>query len=465
MNKILLLLVFAGIYVNVQAKVILPSVIGDNMVLQQKSNVLIWGKDAPDRSIDVVCSWSHKHYHARASQDSNWRIRINTPVAGGPYQILINDGEKIVLKNILIGEVWVCSGQSNMEMPVKGFKNTPVFNAPSILLDANNSMLRLIRYEKSASDSTEFDSGNTGWQLSNSHQAVDFSAVALQFGMMLQRQLKVPVGIILSSYGGTKIEAWMSYSSLEQFTSIAHKRDPSKKINRNDPSVLFNSMIAPFMGYGIKGILWYQGEQNCNEYSIYDSLMHAMVIDWRERWHEGTLPFYFVQIAPFAYKNLMASSAYLREAQLAASQKIENSGMVATIDIGEKNSIHPPDKTTVAKRLLFWALGNTYDYQGVFFHGPEYKSMEATGDTVHLAFNYATNGLTTYYQPITGFEIAGRDKIFYPANGTITGSGIDLYSNKVAQPVAVRYGFHDWVKGCLYNTEGLPASSFRTDDW
>jgi sialate O-acetylesterase len=465
MNKILLLFFFAGINLNVQAKVILPSVIGDNMVLQQKSNVLIWGKDAPDRSVDVVCSWSHKHYHARAAQDSNWRIRINTPVAGGPYQIVINDGEKIVLKNILIGEVWVCSGQSNMEMPVKGFKNTPVFNAPSILVDANNSMLRLIRYEKSASDSTEFDSGNTGWQLSNSHQAVDFSAVALQFGMMLQRQLKVPVGIILSSYGGTKIEAWMSHSSLEQFTSIAHKRDPGKKINRNDPSVLFNSMIAPFMGYGIKGILWYQGEQNCNESSIYDSLMHAMLIDWRERWHEGTLPFYFVQIAPFTYKNLIASSAYLREAQLAASQKIENSGMVVTIDIGEKNSIHPPDKTTVAKRLLFWALGNTYDYRGVFFHGPEYKSMEVTGDTVHLAFNYATNGLTTYYQPITGFEIAGRDKIFYPAYATITGSGIDVYSNKVMQPVAVRYGFHDWVKGCLYNTEGLPASSFRTDNW
>jgi len=463
--KIIFLVLFLAA-INASGKISLPSVISDNMVLQQKSKVALWGKAKINSRVRVTTSWNKQEYVSSADGNGSWKLLVATPSAGGPYEITFNDGEKLTLSNILIGEVWVCSGQSNMEMPVKGFGNQPILNANEILLDADNPQIRLIRYERALTRTPEYDSKSTSWQVSDAQNAKDFSAVGYQFAQILQRKLKVPVGIIMSTWGGTKIEAWMTGNSLKQFPEIVIPAvADTTRINKNDPTVLFNGMINPFLGYGIKGVIWYQGEQNRSNPQIYDRLMVSMVKEWRSLWNRGDFPFYYVQIAPFHYKDRIGPANLLREAQLKASTQIPNSGMVVSMDVGAENFIHPPDKTTISKRLAYWAIANDYGMKGLPFASPVFKSMTVDKDIANLSFDHAENGLSSFGKPLSAFEIAGEDKIFYPANAKITGKGVSLQSEQVKVPVAVRYAFKDWVIGDLFNTEGFPASPFRTDNW
>jgi sialate O-acetylesterase len=243
--------------------------------------------------------------------------------------------------------------------------------------------------------------------------------------------------------------------------------DTAKVINKNDPTVLFNAMINPFVGYGIKGVIWYQGEQNRINYQQYDRLLAAMVKEWRKVWQMGDWPFYYVQIAPYTYtlKDKQGLAAYLREAQQKALAEIPNSGMAVTMDVGSEKVIHPPDKLPVSKRLAYWALANTYGKKGLNYHSPVYKSIKITGSTAYVNFDYTPNGLTSFGKDLLAFEIAGDDGEYYPAKAKITGNGITVQCEKVKNPVAVRYGFKDWIVGDLYNTEGLPVTPFRTDNW
>jgi sialate O-acetylesterase len=449
----------------VQAKLILPSVFSDNMVLQQKDNVPLWGRTSARNTVSITTSWNQKKYVVQADSQGAWMVKLTTPTAGGPYTITFNDGEKLTLTNILIGEVWVCSGQSNMEMPLKGFGNQPILHSGDILLEADNPQIRMIRYERALTRTPQFDDQSTSWQVSDAQSAREFSAVGYQFAQLLQRKLKVPVGIIMSTWGGTRIEAWMTEKSLKAFpeVSIPAVTDTSKII-KNDPTVLFNAMIYPFLGYGIRGVLWYQGEANRSNAQIYDRLMAAMVQEWRGLWHRN-FPFYYVQIAPFTYKDTTGQACLLREAQSRASTQIPNVGMVVTMDVGAEHSIHPPDKTTIAKRLACWALAHTYGWKGLPFASPVYQSMKIDKDTVTLTFAHAENGLTSFGRPLAAFEVAGADKVFYPATARITGKGVVVQSAQVREPVAVRYAYKDWVVGDLYNVEGLPAVPFRTDNW
>lgn len=446
------------------ARVTLPGIFSSNMVLQRNDNVKIWGKST-NKNVSITTSWNNKRYKAAAGNDGNWQVLISTPDAGGPYTVTINDGEKLILKNVLIGEVWVCSGQSNMDMPVKGFKNQPTLNSADILLDADNPQIRLIKYERTVSRTAQPDNKSTFWQISDPQSANDFSAVAYQYAQILQQKLKVPVGMIMSTWGGTRIEAWMTENSLKNFPEIKVNAvsDP-KKISQNDPTVLFNGMINPVVGYGIKGVIWYQGEANRVNPERYEELMVSMVNEWRALWNRD-LAFYYVQIAPFGYKDRPLAGALVREAQLKASRRITNSGMAVITDIGTENFIHPPDKTTVSKRLALQALANTYSIKGLPYASPVYKSMSVQKDVVNLSFDHAENGLSSFGKPLSAFEIAGEDHIFYPATAKITSNGVSVQSAKVKQPVAVRYAFKDWITGDLYNTEGFPASSFRTDNW
>lgn len=437
------------------AKISLPSIFSNNMVLQQNSSVSIWGKAKANVKVTVHTSWNNQKYTVMSAADGSWKLPVTSTKAGGPYQITVSDGEEVVLDNVLLGEVWVCSGQSNMEMPVKGFKNQPTLNSADILLDADNPQIRLIRYEKTLSRIPQYDCKSTSWQISDVQSAKEFSAVAYQFAQQLQRKLKVPVGVIMSTWGGTKIEGWMAGTSAVTDTA---------KITKNDPSVLYNAMINPFLGYSIKGVLWYQGEANRSNYNQYAQLLEAMVKGWRKAWNIGEWPFYYVQIAPFKYDN-KNESAYLREAQLKASTQIPNSGIAVSMDVGTENFIHPPDKTTVSKRLLYLAMANTYGMKGLPFASPVYKSYKIIKNIVTLSFSNAGNGLSSFGKPLSAFEIAGEDKVFHPATARITGAGVVLQSEKVKTPVAVRYAFKDWVTGDLFNNEGLPASSFRTDTW
>jgi sialate O-acetylesterase len=464
MKKLFVILLLA-LSLNASATVTLPAVIGSNMVLQRQSEAALWGTAAANASVTVITSWNKRHYAVKAGANGAWKVKVQTPAAGGPYEITISDGKPVKLENILIGEVWLCSGQSNMEMPVKGFKNQPVLNAADILMNADNPQIRLFRVPRNVSR-VPVATCNASWEVSNAESVAEFSAVAYQFAQMLHEKLNVPIGLIETTWGGTVIEAWMDEQSLQPFAGeIKIPAADVVKPDRNDATALYNGMVTPLVGYGIKGMLWYQGEANRNRAAQYQRLMPAMVKAWRGAWDCGEWPFYYVQIAPYTYSGDKGETCLLREAQLKALPEIPNAGMAVSMDVGEERNIHPPDKTIIAKRLLYWALAKTYGYKGVPYSGPVYKSMSVAADTVKLSFDHAANGLTTFGKPLSNFEVAGADKVFHPANAWITSSGIFLKSDEVKNPVAARYAFGSWVVGTLYNTEGLPASSFRTDDW
>jgi sialate O-acetylesterase len=280
--------------------------------------------------------------------------------------------------------------------------------------------------------------------------------------------LKVPVGVIMSANGGTRIEAWMDKNSLLAFpeTNIIPETDTAKII-KNDATVLYNAMIHPIEGFGIKGVLWYQGESNRNNAGVYAKLMQAVVASWRKLWEAGDWPFYYVQIAPHFYteKDVRGLAPFLREAQEKALSLIPNSGMVVTMDIGSDKTIHPPDKTTVSKRLAYQALANVYGKKGISFASPVFKSMKVTDTSVYVNFQNTPNGLAMAGTSLSAFEIAGEDKIFYPAKARISGNGVLIEKGVVKNPVAVRYAFKDFIVGDLFSTEGLPVAPFRTDNW
>ncbi|MDF2193493.1 sialate O-acetylesterase [Paraflavitalea sp. CAU 1676] len=448
------------------AKITLPSVISDGMVLQQRADVALWGKANNNARIIITTSWNDKTYTTKATASGDWRLLVKTVGAGGPFTISLSDGEKITLKNILLGEVWLCSGQSNMDMPVKGFTNQPILYAGELMMDADNDQVRLFRMEVTGSRVPNFDGAATPWLAANGETIKDFSAVGYQYAKLLQQRLKVPVGIIQAAVGGTKIEFWMSASSLSPFSDVKIKSpdDPSK-VSGWEPTALFNAMINPIAGYHIKGAIWYQGESNSRTYQNYEQLMQTMVSDWRKRWNCGEWPFYFVQIAPHFYRDSTNKAAFLREKQQKAMNSIANAGMVVTMDVGEELRIHPSNKTTISNRLVAWALGNTYGYKGIPFASPTYQSSKIVKSAIEITFNNTSMGLMASHPPLSAFEIAGDDRKFYPADAIITKTGVTVRSAQVKDPVAVRYAFKDWVVGDLFSLEGLPVAPFRTDDW
>jgi sialate O-acetylesterase len=369
------------------------------------------------------------------------------------------------LKNVMIGEVWVCSGQSNMEMPMKGYMNQPIKGSNEAIATSSNSAIRLFTVKKATSLQT-LDDFTGSWKNCEPENVSEFSATAYYFGLMLNRVLKVPIGLINSSWGGTRIEPWISEAGFKKFDFITlPDKNQQGTLSPQTPTVLFNAMINPMVGYGIRGAIWYQGESNRNEADKYVQLLPGLVENWRSVWGVGEFPFYYVQIAPFDYGTAGISSAYLREAQLKASSAIPNIGMASIMDIGEKDCIHPADKAAGSNRMAFLALANTYGISGFACSGPVLKEMTVAGPVVNLTFNNAINGLTSYGKELSCFEVAGANKRFFPAKAFITGSGITLFSPNVAEPVAARYAFRDFITGDLFNTEGLPASSFRTDSW
>jgi sialate O-acetylesterase len=449
------------------AEVKLPAIFGDNMVLQQQTEAAIWGKAALNTTVKVTTSWNKKSYTARADKDGNWKLKVSTPVAGGPYNITISDGKALTLKNIMIGEVWVCSGQSNMEMPMKGFRNQPITGSNEYISTSSNEQIRLITVPRTTSLSTLEDfKGN--WKNCEPENVSEFSATAYFFGLMLNKALKVPVGLICTSWGGTRIEPWISENGLKKFDWVKlpdKTQAQTGTLSPQTPTVLFNGMINPIAGFGIRGAIWYQGESNRNEPVQYQQLIPGLVENWRSVWGVGEFPFYYVQIAPFDYGPTGLNSAYLREAQLKASTAIPNIGMACIMDTGEKDIIHPANKKATGDRLAFLALVKTYGKKGYAGEGPVLKEMKVEGSFVRLTFDNAVNGLAFLGKELSCFEVAGANKRFFPAKAFITNQGITIFCPSVAEPVAVRYAFRDFIIGDLFNTEGLPASSFRTDTW
>ena len=461
MRFALLMLLFVSVN-DTYAQIRLPAFFSDNMVLQQETMASVWGTDKPNTAITVTGSWNES---AAATTDNNgkWKVKIQTPGAGGPYSLTIEGSNTLVLKNVLMGEVWICAGQSNMEMPLKGYNNQPVNGSNEAILNAANSNIRLFTIERNAS-LTPLEDVQGEWFMADPQTAKDFSAVGYFYGRKINDLLDVPVGLISIVWGASRVESWMDEETLSEFEEIEIAEEIPDKFPQHSPALLYNGMIHPIQGYAAKGFIWYQGESNITKPDQYLQLFPAMIAQWRKQWQQGKLPFYFVQIAPFKYWG--NNPVYLREAQLKSMQMVENTGMVVTVDIGDCDFIHPPEKRIVGERLAYWALAKDYNFEGIACSGPIYKAFKITTDgKIDLSFDACPNGLSSFGMPLSGFEIAGEDKVFYPATATINENRtVTVFSEKVTNPVAVRYCFIPCPEGTLFNTEGLPASPFRTDD-
>ena len=456
----------------VYSEVKLPSVFGDNMVLKQETEVAIWGWADARSIISVSPGWDGKKYTVKTDPSGKWKLNISTPQAGGPYELSVSDGESIILRNILIGEVWLCSGQSNMEMPLKGYRDEPVLGSNDIIVKSANKNIRFISVPRSGK--TEPQEDFTGcWKEAAPETVSEFSATAYHFGKLLNKVLNVPIGLVDVTYGGSCVQAWMSKNTSRPHKQwqIPEKGDSIDVPNRT-PTALFNGMLYPVIGYGIRGCIWYQGEENQKKPAEYEELFKTMVNEWRSLWETGEFPFYYAQIAPYSYSktdtsyyDVKLNSAYFREAQLNVMNKIPNCGMAVLMDTGEKNCIHPANKEAAGKRLAYWALAKTYGIKGFEYASPVPDSLHITGDTAVLTFINAPNGLTSFGKELSCFEMAGADKHFYPAKAVISESSVYVTCPVIKKPVAVRYAFKDFVIGDLFSTGGLPVSSFRTDNW
>ena len=655
MKKTLLTLVaMAFIAATAMANVKMPPLFTDGMVLQQKTSAPVWGFADPGEKVTVSNTWDNKTVSTVAASDGTWKVKVETPAFGGPYTLIINGKNTVFINNVMIGEVWFASGQSNMEMPMKGFTYDPIMNGPEDIANSTNNDIRFFTVPKKTSFKEEREI-NSSWKVACPKNTPNFSATAYYFARKLNEELGVPVGIISSSWGGTPVESWISrdfikdvpeYSQiikeLEESEPIIKERDkwfsqkesypisprpdlgdadcakpefndskwhsmnvpkvweeikelqtfngivwyrktikitsamagkelvislgtiddadetyfngeligqinnyraervytvpaekvkagkaviairitddlgsggfygspaklkyytkgneksaislagnwkylpvaqftnkklykydvstmefyqrptPPLELNSWTPTVLYNAMVSPFVGYALAGAIWYQGEANVGAAEEYSRTFPVMIKSWREKWGQGDFPFYFVQIAPFDY-GTSEHSEEIREAQR-LSLSVKNTGMASTMDIGNNVNIHPSNKVDVGTRLALWAFKDVYG-KDVVCSGPLYKSQEIKGNTIYLSFDYA-DGLNAKGGTLEGFEIAGKDGKYYPAKAVVEGGKVKVSSDKVSAPVSVRYLWSNCVdKVTLFNGAGLPASSFQS---
>lgn len=455
------------------AKITLPEIVSDNMVLQQQTEACLWGKANADTEVVIRPSWNREVYKVTADVNGRWKVRIMTPAASyNTYSISISDGEEIILNNVLVGEVWFCSGQSNMEMPLRGFWNCPIAGAnETIATSAKWKGIRVATIEKNG-QLQPVDNCKGSWEVSNPENSPAFSATAFNFAMMMNQVLDIPIGIINCSWGGTMVEGWLPREIVSQYSDIDLTRDIRKEDGHDwwhylSPTLMYNGMLKPLQNYTIKGFLWYQGESNVGRHKTYAERLMTMVNLWRTEWGLGELPFYYVEIAPFNSTETIGA-ALLREAQFKAQSVISNSGMISTNDLVEPyemKNVHPKNKSDVGKRLAYMALSKTYHVSGIEAYGPVYKSMVVKDSSVILSFEHANDGFNRM-SDMVGFEIAGSDKVFYPAKAEVFNNvQIKVTCDKVSRPVAVRYCFRDFQLGNVANLRELPLYPFRTDNW
>lgn len=499
---------------SLSADIRLPSVIGNHMVLQQNQPIKVWGWAEPGEGISVT--FADLRAQATSDNDGLWEVQLEDMKAGGgPYNMSITgtQSQPIMLDDIWIGEVWVCSGQSNMEWQMwRTHSPNPEIQR------AHFPQMRLFNVPRKVSIHPQ-EHVEAEWEVCTPETIRDFSAVAYYFGRELHQKLGVPVGLISTRLGGTRIEPWTPVAG---FQSVPELHDIIKEMKSADeeyrtklkkylpelknwlrscesalsggrrippqpemplhshhdpqaPSALYNAMVHPLIRFAIRGAIWYQGESNRNDGLIYAKKMEALIKGWRSVWEVGEFPFYYVQLAPYNYLYLpeeegSSTPDHLRlpliwEAQLQALW-IPNTGMVVTTDITNLYDIHPKNKRDVGYRLSLWALAKTYGKKDLVYSGPLYKSMAVEERKIRILFDHVGSGLISLDdQPLTWFEIAGPDRVFYKAQAEIDGGAAVVWSEKVSEPVAVRFGWFQLATPNLGNKEGLPASPFRTDRW
>jgi sialate O-acetylesterase len=458
---------------NSKAEVILPKILGNNMVLQRNKPVPIWGTAATGEKVTVT--FANQTKTALPDASGKWKVVLDPmPASAQPQTLTISGTNTIKLENVLMGEVWLCSGQSNMEYEMR--KNSKVrkpdtssVNSPVDELEhAHNPQIRIFLVERKKMDKP--DPTHSGWSIAEDSALRAFSAAGYFFGKNLQHDLNVPVGIISSAVSGSRIEPWMPVAA---FDAVPYFKANNIKID-GDPGKFYSSMIEPVAPFAIRGFLWYQGESNCflGERITYTYKMEALVNSWRKLWKDKAMPFYYVQIAPYYYTKAKGPVQYtefsepeFREAQTLAL-KIPHTGMIVTTDLNDDlKNIHPPFKWVVGHRLELQALANTYGKKGVVFSGPMYQKMKVKGNKVILYFKYTDGGLVSHDgKPLDYFTIAGNDKKFVAANAVIDGDKLIVSSPEVSSPVAVRFAWTEAAQPNFYNKGGLPAVPFRTDN-
>jgi sialate O-acetylesterase len=509
-------LILVGLPLALSAAIKLPAVIGDHMVVQQDKPVAVWGW--ADKAEPVTVRFNGQEKRAVADVAGKWRVVFDPVKAGGgPLELTVRgaSGPAVVVKDILAGEVWLASGQSNMEWAMSWLPNP----APEILR-ADHPGLRLFLVPKRTAAEPREDV-EARWKVCAPEAVRPFSAVAYYFGLELHKKLGVPVGLIASAWGGTLIEPWTppaGYAAFPELAPILDKhlarfaeyrdklakslpvidswtKDAKKALaakaplpaepalepvenpwdSPQAPTALYNGMIHALTPFAIRGAIWYQGESNRNDGLLYEKKMEAMIRGWREVWGLGDFPFFYVQLAPYNYgydRNMKGSPVrdaerlpLIWEAQRNAL-RIPNTGMAVVTDITDLTNIHPTNKVDVGRRLALWARAKTYGETDLVFSGPLYRTMSVEGDKARIAFDHVGGGLIANdAQPLVWFEIAGEDRTFYKAEAEIAGDTVLVWSPRVAAPKAVRFGWHELAVPNLANTEGLPASPFRTDRW
>ncbi len=452
-----------------RAELKLPAMFTDGAVLQQGMPVPVWGW--ADANAEVKVSFAGQSKAATADADGKWSVKLDKLKANktGAELSVSAGGESLAVKDVLVGEVWFCSGQSNMEMAVAGSVK-PAEVKPDELAMIRHIKVPHVRASKPAADF------KGEWKVCNKQNVGGFTAAGFYFATQIQKELDVPVGLIGCNWGGTRIEPWIPPVGFEKVDELNVK-------SLKDTSSMYNGMVAAVEPYAIRGALWYQGESNGGEGESYFQKMRALIAGWRATWKEGDFPFYFVQLANFQKPNPNPAGgdgwAKLRDAQLKAMLEIPKTGMACIIDIGEAKDIHPKNKFDVGKRLALWALAKDYDVKNLVYSGPIFKSMQVEGDKIELSFDHVGSGLMAAKkteaqsveapkpaETLEGFAIAGKDKKWVWATAKIEGDKVVVSSPEVKDPVAVRYGFSmNPDKVNLYNKEGLPASPFRTDAW
>jgi sialate O-acetylesterase len=485
--------------------VTLPALFGSHMVLQRDMKDRVWGKAAPGEEVSVSINGQTKT--AKAGDDGKWSVTLDPMPAGGPHTMTVAGKNKVELDDVLVGEVWLCSGQSNMQWAVNQANDGDLE-----ALTAKFPKIRLISVPQVGTQEPQ-DDFKGKWEVCSPETAKGFSAVGYLFGRLIHQALDVPVGLIDDAWGGSACEAWVKRDVLEkdenyrpmmerwrnveyqapnaiadykrrmeewkqaaESAKSSGQKPPAQPLNPENqlkgnsrPGNIYNGVLKPTIGYGLRGVIWYQGESNASRAYQYRNLFPLMIKSWRDEWGIGDFSFYWVQLADFmAEKSEPAESAWaeLREAQTLTADKLPHTGEAVIIDIGEGKDIHPKNKQGVANRLARWALAHDYKVE-VPHHSPRYKSMEKQGNKFVLTFSHADNGFQTFdVNEPRGFAIAGDDRKFVWAKAKAVGKDkIEVWSDSISEPAAVRYAWADNPVCNVYSKEGLPLTPFRTDDW
>ena len=473
------------------ADVKLPNIFTNSMVLQRDQENAVWGKASAGEAVAVHIGSQKKS--ATADSDGNWKVMLDPMSVGEPLELIVKGQNEIRITDVLVGEVWICSGQSNMQWSINASNNVDLEKA-----SANYPNIRMINFPQVGVQEPIWSHDDRKWMVCNPQNVGNFSAVGYFFARQLHQTLGVPIGMINNAWGGSACEAWINRETLSadpQFKPLIARWEENEQrvaeltgkgeLNEEEkkqlgglqnqmrgnsrPGNIYNGVLKSHLGYGIRGSIWYQGESNAGRAYQYRELFPLMISSWRKEWGQGDFPFYWVQLADFMAENsepMDSAWAELREAQTMTMAKLPNTGQAVIIDIGEGKDIHPRNKVDVGMRLARWALANEYGLS-IPYRSPEYQSMELQGNQIILSFANVDGGWRPFdTNELNGFTIAGEDKKFVNAKATLMQDGrIAVSADSVAEPKSVRYAWANNPKVNLYDRSDLPLTPFRTDDW